>query len=331
MKIGLTYDLRKEYLDLGYSLEETAEFDRPDTVDAIESALRELGFNTERIGNFQALQQALLRRNRWDLVFNICEGLYGYGREALVPCLLDAYRIPYVFSDPLVLALTLHKGMCKRVIRDLGVPTPGFEVVERLEDLAGVNLEYPLFAKPIAEGTGKGIDASSLVTNETELSEVCRQLLSDFHQPVLVETYLPGDEYTVGIVGTDSAARSVGILEVRVKTRDAVYSYESKERCEEMVDYTLAELSPEQERDVVDVALNAWRGLGCRDGGRVDLKLDKNGSAQFLEVNPLAGLNPVHSDLPIMCSLAGHSYGELISWIMDSALRRRDHAHHDHP
>ena len=110
MRIGLTYDLREEYLALGYGEEETAEFDRQDTIDAIEQTLQNLGFETDRIGNAANLMMRLVSGDRWDMVFNIAEGLRGFGRESLVPALLEAHDIPYTFSDPMVLSLTLHKG-----------------------------------------------------------------------------------------------------------------------------------------------------------------------------------------------------------------------------
>ena len=161
MKVGLTYDLRDEYLAEGYGEEETAEFDRPETIHAIETALRRMGFETERIGHAKDLVARLANRERWDWVFNIAEGLHGIGREALIPALLEAYQIPCAFSDSMVLALTLHKGMTKRVIKNLGIPTPDFAVVEDERDIEDVNLPFPLFAKPVAEGTGKGITAAS--------------------------------------------------------------------------------------------------------------------------------------------------------------------------
>jgi len=169
--VGMTYDLRTDYLQEGYTEEETAEFDQPATIEAIEETLQSLGYRTDRIGHVRALAKRLVAGDRWDLVFNIAEGVRGFGREAQVPCLLDAYGVPYVFSDPLVLSLTLHKAMAKRVVRDLGIPTPDFAVVEDVSDIAGVSLPYPLFVKPVSEGTGKGIDAKSLV-RDSPLSPV---------------------------------------------------------------------------------------------------------------------------------------------------------------
>jgi len=322
MKVGLTYDLREDYLQAGYGLEETAEFDRPDTIDAIDSAIRALGYETDRIGRIQSLVERLAAGDRWDLVFNIAEGLAGMGREAQVPALLEAYELPYVFSDPLVLTLTLHKGMTKRVIRDLGIPTPAFAVIETPADIDGVDLPYPLFAKPVAEGTGKGITAASRIDNPAELRQQCLSLLDRYKQPVLVETYLPGREMTVGIVGTGDQAVSVGIMEVLLQdnAEAGVYSYDNKENSEECVRYRLPD-DPEAKL-AEQTALAAWRGLGCRDAGRVDMRSDANGIPNFMEVNPLAGLHPEHSDLPILCGMGGISYTELIGRIMDSALTR---------
>ncbi len=322
MRIGLTYDLRSEYLAQGFSEEETAEFDREETVIAIEKAVRACGHETERIGNFRGLVEKLSAGRRWGMVFNICEGMYGLGREALVPALLDAYRIPYAFSDPVVLAVSLNKAMTKRIVRDCGVPTPDFALVEDLKDARAVSLPYPLFAKPLGEGTGKGIDPTSKINGPKELMGVCGRLLEKYRQPVLVETYLPGREFTVGIIGTREDAEAVGVMEVilRDNAESHAYSYVNKEKCEELVDYRLVDGPVFQE--CAKVCLQAWRGLGCRDAGRIDVRMDGAGKVNFIEVNPLAGLHPEHSDLPIICTKAGVPYQELIARILKSAEKR---------
>ena len=325
--IGLAYDLRDDYLKEGFSLEETAEFDRRDTIEDLEACLTKSGYETDRIGHARQLVARLAQGDRWDLVFNIAEGLYGIGREALVPALLDAYRIPYTFSDPLVLALTLHKGMTKQIVRGLGITTADFAVVRKPEEIDGIDLPLPLFAKPVAEGTGKGISARSKISSHAELKVVCLKLLAEFNQPVLVETYLPGREFTVGLVGTDSKSRCIGVMEMvfkEVMDHDRIYSYHTKANYEEIVHYRIPE--PKVLEQCQDLALRAWKGLGCRDGGRVDIRMDAAGVPNFIEVNPLAGLNPVHSDLPIICSLLGITYQQLIDEIMESALQRLEPA-----
>jgi D-alanine-D-alanine ligase len=322
LKIGITYDLRDDYLKEGYGLEETAEFDLLDTIEAIEKVILDNGFQVDRIGNIKALTRRLAAGNRWDLVFNIAEGMYGFGREAQIPALLDAYDIPYTFADPLGHALSLHKGMTKHVLRDLGIPTPDFAVVSNQKDIGKVNLPYPLFAKPVAEGTGKGITAASKITNSKNLQKACKHLLKTFKQPVLIETYLPGREFTVGIIGTGRDAKALGTLEVilRPNAEKNAYSYENKEHYEKLVEYVL--VTDDEAQKAMEISLMAWRSLDLKDAGRIDLRSDAYGVPNFMEVNSLAGLNPIRSDLPILCSKTGMSYHKLITSIIQSALKR---------
>jgi len=325
MLIGLTYDLRNEYLASGFGEEETAEFDRPETIAAIEAALQELGHRTERIGNAKQLLKRLARGRRWDLVFNIAEGLHGISREAQVPTLLDLYDIPYTFSDPLVLCLALHKGLTKVLLRAAGIPTPAFAIVEQAEDIRQIKLPFPLFVKPVAEGTSKGISAASKVTDRRSLSAICRSQLQRFHQPVLVECFLPGREFTVGITGTGREAEVLGTMEILLlpQAEAEVYSYHNKENYKELVRYR--RVRPEEEPligRVEEIALQAWRALGCRDGGRVDIRCDALGEPNFMELNPLPGLHPENSDLPIICGFVGISYVELIERVLRSACKR---------
>ncbi len=328
MKIGLCYDLRDEYLRMGYGEEETAEFDRLSTIEAIEGALQRLGHATVRIGHARQLITRLAAGERWDLVFNIAEGLHGIGRESLVPCLLDLYGVPYTFSDPLVMSLSLHKGMTKRVLRDGGLPTPAFAVVGDLDELAHVALPYPLFAKPVAEGTGKGIDSGSVLHAAEDLRRRCALLLERYRQPVLVERYLPGREFTVGIAGTGPRAEVLGTLEVLLRdTADpGAYGYANKENCEELVEYRHVSAADPVVRAAEATALAAWRLLGCRDAGRIDLRADEAGVPQLIELNPLAGLHPEHSDLPMICTAVGVPYDTLIDRIVTSACERLEPA-----
>jgi len=322
MKFGITYDLRNDYLADGFGEEETAEFDKPETIAAIEGALRSLGHATDRIGNLRALTARLAAGDRWDMVFNIAEGLRGFGREALVPALLDAHEIPYTFSDPLVLSLTLHKAMTKRVIRDLGIPTPDFFIWDRGSSAESCELAFPLFAKPVAEGTGKGIGAQSKIFGREELQSVCSRLLKNFRQPVLVERFLPGREFTVGMLGSGPEAAVIAVMEVilKEKAEGQAYSYHNKENYKGLVDYRLAE--DDLAGQCRQVALDAWRGLGCLDAGRIDLRVDDKGIPNFIEVNPLAGLHPVNSDLCILAQKVGMSYVDLIGAIVSSATKR---------
>jgi D-alanine-D-alanine ligase len=314
MRIGFTYDLVDDWAGEALDAEQRAEFDSPATVDAIAASLERRGHVAERVGRARALLARLLDGARWDIVFNICEGLHGPGREALVPALLEAFSIPCVFSDSLVLALALHKGHCKRVVRDAGLPTADFAVLETADAPCGIG--FPVFVKPVGEGTGKGIGADSLCRDAHELTVAARRLLSRFGQPVLAERFLPGREFTVGVLGTGDAAETLGVMEI---CSPATYGFATKKEYA-AVQYRLADDA--EARDAARTALGAWRVLGCRDGGRVDLRSDADGRPMFLEANPLAGLHPVDSDLVILARLAGRDHDWLIDRIMRSACDR---------
>lgn len=320
MKIGLTYDLRDDYRDQGLSEEALAEFDSRETIEAISDALVSHGHQTDWIGNVRALAARLVAGDRWDLVFNIAEGLSGRSREAQIPALLEAFDVPYVFSDPLTQAVGLDKAVAKRIVRDAGIPTAPFAVLD--DGMDDCDLAFPVFLKPIAEGTGKGCERASKVADPATLTTTARALRARFGQPVLAETFLSGREFTVGIVGNGAEARIIGVLEIELlATADAeVYSFDNKELCESRVVYRLADDA--EALAAGQVALDAYRALGCRDASRVDVRSDGAGRPHFLEVNTLAGLHPTHSDLPILSALAGLPFEGLIGQILGAACAR---------
>lgn len=321
MKIGMTYDLRQEYLDQGFSEEDAAEFDAEVTIRALQEAIQACGYETERIGNGKTLCQRLVAGDRWDLVFNVAEGIYGRSREAQVPALLELYNIPYTLSDPLVCAMTLDKAITKQIVRASGLNTPNFFVVHDLGDITQIDLRYPLFAKPLAEGTGKGVTEKSRIDSSEGLTLVCQHLLATFKQPVLVEEYLPGREFTVGVIGNGSEARVLGTMEVRLREKDNIYSFEAKENWQHLVAYSMPQTG--HIRNAVEaLALGSYRALECRDAARVDIRLDTADEPSFMEVNPLPGLNPIFSDLPMIAYRAGLTYNDLIQAILSSAIKR---------
>jgi D-alanine-D-alanine ligase len=322
MHVALTYDLKDDYLALGVDPEMAAEFDSRVTIDGLGNALEALGHRVTRVGNVFELVKRLGRGERFDLAFNIAEGMHGFAREAQVPALLDAYAIPHVFSDAMVCALTLHKAMTKRVLRDCGIATPEFWLIGSEDEIDAVPVAGELFVKPVAEGTSKGIGRDARVTSREQLRSLATRLLERFRQPVLIERYLEGREVTVGVLGTGTRARAIGTMEVLLLAgaEPGIYSYQNKDDWRGKVDYRL--LHDDFGRRCAAMALAAWRALGCRDGGRVDLRADAGGNPQVLEINPLPGMNPETSDLPILCRLAGISYEELVRRIVDSALER---------
>ncbi|HKI05408.1 MAG TPA: D-alanine--D-alanine ligase [Thermoanaerobaculia bacterium] len=322
LRIGLCYDLKSDYLAAGFAPEDVMEFDEEETVAALAGAMAEIGHRPERVGRGVELARRLAAGERWDLVFNIAEGVRGRSREAQVPALCELYDQPYTFSDPLTCALTLDKPLAKRLVRDGGLPTPPFAVVDSPEEAAAVDLEPPLFVKPVAEGSSKGVTGRSRVGSLGELPAACAELKRTFRQPVLVESYLPGRELTVGIVGNGDGARVVGVMEVTFKAgTDGDYTAINKQEFGDRVTYRLLDGEPVAQR-AREMALAAFRLLSCRDVARVDFRCDAAGQPSFLEINPLPGIHPTYSDLPIMSTLAGISYPELLGRIIEaSALR----------
>jgi D-alanine-D-alanine ligase len=328
--VGLCYDLKDDYLKSGFSATEVMEFDDEETIVGLENALGSLGHKVERIGNGTTLALRLAKGDRWDLVFNVAEGIKGRSREAQVPAVCELFAQPYTFSDPLTCALTLDKALTKRVVRDRGLPTAPFEVVNTTMEAQAVSLSFPLFLKPVAEGSSKGVTAGSIVKTREELVTACKILLEQFHQPVLVETFLPGREFTVGIVGNGSAARVVGVKEIVFTDKAeaaALTAFEKEKEKEKPSDREriLLRLVTDEEplaAQARQLALAAYHTLSCRDAARVDLRCDAAGVPCFLEINALPGLNPVFSQLPIAAQLAGLSYVKLIDEIVESAWQR---------
>jgi D-alanine-D-alanine ligase len=322
MRVALVYDLRDDYRALGLSEDEVAEFDSVETIDQLAGALEALDCEVTRVGRGQALAARLAAGTRYDLVFSIAEGVRGRSREAQVPALCELFDQPYLFSDPLTMAASLDKAVAKRLVRDAGVTTPAFAVAERNASELSDWRDFPAFVKPLAEGTGKGCEAASLVHTQAELQEAVSRVIERHRQPALVEQYLPGREFTVGIAGNGNDARVLGVCEIVLKPNAEanVYSLHNKERCEDLVIYAPAD--DNEARAAGTRALAAYHALQCRDAARIDFRSDAAGEPHFLEANPLAGLNPHHSDLPILAAQNGVKFVELIGMILDAGLAR---------
>jgi len=322
MRVALVYDLRDDYRALGFSEEAVAEFDSVETINALAGALHALGCEPVRVGRGQALAARLVEGKRYDLVFSIAEGVKGRSREAQVPSLCELFEQPYLFSDPLTLAASLDKAVAKRLVRDAGVPTPVFAVAERSAAEVDGWDHFPAFVKPLAEGTGKGCESGSLVHSAEELAAAVTRVIERFRQPALVERFLSGREFTVGIVGNGADARLLGVCEILLKPQAEanVYSLRNKELCEDLVTYVQADGA--DARLAGQRALDAYRALQCRDTARLDFRCDEKGDSYFLEANPLAGLHPSHSDLPILAAQNGIAFETLIGMILDAGLAR---------
>jgi len=288
-----------------------------------------------------------LRKVKPDICFNICEGHFGDGREAQVPAILEMMRIPYTGSQVLALALALDKPMTKRVLSYHGLPTPAFQVFERVNEPMDPDLSFPLFVKPSREGTGMGVSAESVVRDESQLRVQLKRQLERYAQPILVEQYIEGQEVTVGVLGNlrspvawrvpeDEEAPRVlkGLhffppLEVDMSAYPAEEGgiYTSRIKVEMVHDFRYlcpAPLSKDLVEELQWLAAAVFRVTGCLDVARVDFRLQAHDTNKpyILEVNPLPGLNPGYSDLCVEAAADGWSYEELINEILNLAAER---------
>jgi len=326
MDIGLAYNLKSDFAVRHNGPEDQLEeYDSETTVAALETALRTLGHAPRRLGGGRTFLETVLAQPP-ELVFNIAEGFGTRSREAHVPAVLEMLNIPFTHSDPLTLALTLDKAMSKRIVAAAGVPTPAFAVLEDGTSVRGLGLSFPVLAKPLYEGSSIGIRNASRLNSTPELLAWAARLRRTYRQPVLAEEFCPGPEFTVGVVGTGPAARIVAVMEIVPRTRrleEFIYGLETKRNYRTEVEYHVPPRRPARlMRAAERIALAAYRALGCRDVGRVDLRVGRDGTLKFLEINPLPGLHPVTSDLAIMAQRAGWSYTELVGAIVDSARAR---------
>jgi D-alanine-D-alanine ligase len=311
----------------GLAGDEHEEFDSPQTILALESVLRELGHEVLLLGDGEQLLRRLLDGPRPDLVLNIAEGSgTSRTREARVPAVLEMLGIPYTGSDPLTLAVTLDKECAKRLVRDSGLATPAWVLVDGQNDdweQALVDFPLPAIVKPAFEGSSKGVLEAHVFDDLGELREAIARLREAYRQPILIEEFIEGDELTVGVVGNDPP-EVLGIMRVLPKLRSErfVYSLEVKRDWENRVSYECpARLSPADTAAVNQAAFACWRALGCRDVSRIDFRL-RNHVPYFLEVNPLPGLSPISGDLVLLAGFMGTDYRELIARILRSACER---------
>jgi D-alanine-D-alanine ligase len=325
LRVAITYNLKKDFFhQKNQPVDLFEEFDIEETIDAIRDVLVRDGHEVIKLGGDTGLVDRL-REVPIDIVFNIAEGLRGRNREAHIPALLEFLNIPYTGSDPLTLSLALDKSMAKRVVMSAGVPTPRFKKVMRMEDLKEINLSNPLFVKLCDEGSSKGVRLDSKVMDARSLEEKTRWLLENYGPPVLVEEFVKGPEFTVGVLGNEVPS-VLGVMLIEIKEKrieDAIYSLEIKREWGEKVAYHCPPpIDPELQKGIEEVALGAYRALDCRDVSRVDIRVGEDGTPYFLEINPLPGLSPVYGDLPIMAKRMGWSYDQLVRTIFHHALKR---------
>lgn len=311
MNVGLVYELQDEH-----DVEATAEFASAVEVENIAETIKALGHAVTRIGDITQLVRFLVSGQRVDLVFNYAAGRWGHAREAQVPALLEALQIPFTGADAFTLTLCIDKAIIKRLWRSAGLPTPDFWLVANLDsltslpdDLAG----FPLFVKPAREGSSKGITAASIVTTPEALAQRVAFLLGLYRQPVLVEPYLPGREFSVGLLGTGDAAEVLGVVEIQ-HAANPIVDLAGKKAWSPLTFRVVEDGGLRHQ--LCDLGWQAYRTVDCQVIGRVDIRMDHVQRPQLLEINPNPGLHPSRSAMPAIAEQAGLTYSGLIEQLL---------------
>ncbi|UCH42282.1 MAG: ATP-grasp domain-containing protein [Dehalococcoidales bacterium] len=326
MQIGLAYDIKSSITAHSTVEDALEEYDLPETLDTIESALLKRGHKVVRLGGGSEFLHAICH-TQVDIVFNIAEGRGNHrSREAQVPAVLEMLGIPYTGSDPLCLALCLDKPIVKKLLKAEGIPTPRWFTIGSEEGVPEARWDvfpFPKIIKPSCEGSSKGIRRTSVVHNVREAEEETIRIIQDYRQPGMVEEFIDGDEVTVGIIG-NNPPEVVGMMRIlpKMKVRNFVYSLEVKRDYTNQVDYESPVKLPDPVLDKLESAsLAIFKTLGCRDFARIDFRISRDGTPQFIEINPLPGLG-TYSDLVIMAVKLGWTHEGLINAVLDAALER---------
>lgn len=311
-----------------------AEWDTIETINSIKEAIVLFHDVTMIEANEDAYEK--FKSVRPEIVFNFAECANGISREAQIPAMLDMLKIPYTGSDPLTLTTCLDKARTKEILTYYNIPNAKFLLVERLEDLNGFNLSFPVMMKPVAEGSGKGIFNSSFVNNLGELRDRLAENLGTYKQPFIIEEYLPGREFTVALIGNDLEAEVLPIVEINFNELPEglmpIYSYEAKwvadTRDNPLDIFTCpAQIDKQLEQKIKDVALRTYKTLRCKDWSRVDIRLDADGEPNIIEINPIPGVLPDPSDnscFPKAARAAGMTYVEMINKVLIAAAKRHN-------
>lgn len=323
MNIGIIYEVQEKFKpDERLAPDDYAEWSSEDEIYYLSATLDHLGHRAFTVGGFEQLLDFLNGPEKVDLVFNYAAGIWGQAREAQAPSLLEALRIPYTGAGPFSLALCMDKAIVKRLWRSAGLPTPDFfqaACLQELEQKAHLLPGYPVFVKPAREGSSKGIAPESRVASPDALQRRVAWILKEYRQPALVETYLPGREYTAGILGGGQEARVLGVVEV-ANSAKGIVDLADKKAWQPHTFRPVADANLRSE--LAFLALEAYRAVECDSIGRVDLRLDREGCLQLLEINPNPGLHPSRSAMPAIAMQAGLPYPDLIDEIVKMGMQR---------
>ncbi|MEN6594578.1 MAG: ATP-grasp domain-containing protein [Clostridiaceae bacterium] len=326
IKVGVVFNLKHAAHTPSSVPDAQAEYDNIETVQAIEQAIQSRGIATVLLEADEYLLSNLTSQ-RPDIVFNIAEGRGGRAREAQVPALLNLLDIPFTGSDETTLCIALDKALTKRLLSTYKVPTPRYRVFSPGDAVNASSLRFPVIVKPNAEGSSKGIADVCIAENARTMKSLVQKNLALYGGSVLVEEFVSGREFTVGLLGNGESVKVFPPMEVIYHRSPIegynVYNYTVKQHYQEYVDYKCpAEIPAEMEREMIRLSKKIFFALGCRDFARVDFRADEAGKLYFIEINPLPGLAPHYSDYPMLAEFCGVEHDELVYGVLLAGAKR---------
>jgi len=320
LHVGITYNLKKSNHD-----DNEAEYDDITTIMAIKKALEGKNCRVTLMEVDEELPVKLMK-DKPDIIFNIAEGIHGRGREAQVPALLNFYNIPYTGSDETTLCIALDKALTKRILSTYRIKTPKGQIITGEQNKLTGRFHFPAIVKPNAEGSSKGISDAAVVTNRKELKELVQKNISLYKQDMLVEEYISGREFTVGILGNGNDIHvfpPMELIYINQHNQYNIYSYSVKQNYKKFIRYKCpADISKDTETEIKNTSKKIYEVLSCRDFARIDFLLSPEGELYFIELNPLPGLAPGYSDFPMIAEFNGMDYNSLVWNVLKSALKR---------
>lgn len=322
--VGVAYDLREgKKVSEDQPPDYYAEFDQEITVDSVCHALSSAGHKVVKLGSSLNILKNIPCLKKIDIVFNICEGLGSRNRESQVPVILEMLGIPFVGSDALTLGLSLDKPLTKKLLMYENILTPRFKEIQNAQGICDDGLKYPLIVKPSHEGSSKGLSEKSIVNNFKELKKQTQWLIKTYKQPAIVEEFIEGMEFTVPIIG-NNPPKALPIVQIKIDKKlnlgRLFYTFECL--TSDALKYICpAKISKNLEKKMQDLAVRTYKAVECRDFGRVDFRVDKNGRSYVLEINPLPSLS-LEDVFNLVPQYMGTTYDKIVNDILNAALQR---------
>ena len=325
MKIALVLNTRQTETEF------EVEYDPPHTIELIKHGIEATGHEYSFVEADENFTENI-KKAKPDLVFNRAEGLRGNSRESYIPAILEMLNIPYVGSNVLTTAICLNKAWTKKTLIYHNIPTPKFYICKKIQETKKITQGFPYLLKPNEEGSSIGITEENLVYNKTQLKTKLKQMIKNYNQPILIEQFISGREFSTGLLGRkDKDPEVLAILEIdfsKFPEVGGVFGQKAKTILDSLDHYICpAKIPKELKQKLENLSNEIWHALDIKDFARIDFRMNNKEELFFLEINPLPGMDfdTKENDLsfyPYMAMKSGYKYDMLVYRILESTCNR---------